>query len=346
MCGGPDRPSCPGEREREREREGEGEREGGREGGREGEKGARKRQCVELVPSGRKEERERETERIKSFAAFPSSEGVCSATAFWGFSLGLRVDACLSGGGLTPTVEAVWLQWPIPGPPAGIELNGESAVLCVFAALGEYRDVKALRDPHPTSSAKQRPRPRDGGEAGAEKWLPQGPKWHGGYEHSDPECVFHGSDVSTCGDAWASLRRHGHVFVRQSKRKRNEQQVRSKPGHSRGSRSSAPRSGKWKHLRGCQRPPLHSRQHDPPEELPRAPLPTAHGARPQQHTFRWGCSRCQTAHKGTVGAPNSAGGDNQARKKKQRTQAVTAAPQLPAAPTRRAPPPLFRRCWI
>ena len=36
----------------------------------------------------------------------------------------------MSGGGLKPTVEAVWLQWPTPGAPsAAIELNGKSAIL-------------------------------------------------------------------------------------------------------------------------------------------------------------------------------------------------------------------------
>ena len=59
------------------------------------------------------------------------------------------MDACLSGGGLRPTVEAVWLQWPTPGAPsAAIELNGKGAILCVFifhAAFGEHGDFNSHR---------------------------------------------------------------------------------------------------------------------------------------------------------------------------------------------------------
>ena len=68
-----------------------------------------------------------------------------------------------------PTVEAVWLQWPTPGAPsAAIELNGKSAILCVFifhAAFGEHSDFNSHRDPHPTTT-------RPSGTAARTKLLP------------------------------------------------------------------------------------------------------------------------------------------------------------------------------
>ena len=87
----------------------------------------------------------------------------------------------MSGGGLRPTVEAVWLQWPTPGAPsAAIELNGKSAILCVFifhAAFGEpsihivihTQRRRDLRGPAPFD--RRRPqeckqgRPKDRGSA-------------------------------------------------------------------------------------------------------------------------------------------------------------------------------------
>ena len=75
----------------------------------------------------------------------------------------------MSGGGLRPTVEAVWLQWPTPGAPsAAIELNGKGAILCVFifhAAFGEHGDFNSHRDPRPTTT-------RPSGTAARTKLLP------------------------------------------------------------------------------------------------------------------------------------------------------------------------------